>query len=71
MSVRHFIHIKLTQLHVKGIAGSLGTKFKKKSFVITMNYAQNHDIFLTFFIKVVINKKKAYSFLVISMTNLQ
>ena len=29
-----------------------------------MNYAQNYDLFFPFFIKVVVNKSKAYSFLI-------
>ena len=36
-----------------------------------MNYAQNYDIFFPFFIKVVVNKSKAYSFLIIGMMHLQ
>ena len=36
-----------------------------------MNYAQKYDIFCPFFIKVVDNKSKAYSFLIIGMMHLQ
>ena len=36
-----------------------------------MNYAQKYDIFLIFFIKVVVNKSKAYSFLIIGMMYIQ
>ena len=36
-----------------------------------MNYAQKYDIFFPFFIKVVVNKSKAYSFLIIGMMHLQ
>ena len=36
-----------------------------------MNYAQKYDIFLPFFIKVVVNKSKTYSFLIIGMMHLQ
>ena len=36
-----------------------------------MNYAQNYDLFFTFFIKVVVNKSKAYSFLIIGIMHLQ
>ena len=36
-----------------------------------MNYAQKYDLFFPFFIKVVINKSKAYSFLIIGMMHLQ
>ena len=36
-----------------------------------MNYAQEYDIFFPFFIKVVVNKSKAYSFLIIGMMHLQ
>ena len=36
-----------------------------------MNYAQKYDLFFPFFIKVVVNKSKAYSFLIISMMHLQ
>ena len=32
-----------------------------------MNYAQKYDIFFPFFIKEVVNKSKAYSFLIIGM----
>ena len=32
-----------------------------------MNYAQKHDLFFPFFIKVVVNKSEAYSFLTIDM----
>ena len=35
-----------------------------------MNYAQNYDLF-SFFIKVVVNKSKAYSFLIIGIMHLQ
>ena len=40
-------------------------------FLITMNYAQNYDLFFPFFIKVVVNKSKAYSFLIIGIMHLQ
>ena len=36
-----------------------------------MNYAQKYDLFFPFFIKVVVNKSKAYSFLIIDMIDLQ
>ena len=36
-----------------------------------MNYAQKYDIFFPFFIKVVVNKSQAYSFLIIGMMQLQ
>ena len=36
-----------------------------------MSYAQKYDIFFPFFIKVVVNKSKAYSFLIIIMMHLQ
>ena len=32
-----------------------------------MNYAQKYELFFPFFIKVVVNKSKAYSFLIIDM----
>ena len=36
-----------------------------------MSYAQKYDLFFPFFIKVVVNKSKAYSFLIIGMMHLQ
>ena len=36
-----------------------------------MNYAQKYDLFFPFFIKVVVNKSKAYCFLIICMMHLQ
>ena len=36
-----------------------------------MNYAQKYDLFFPFLIKVVVNKSKAYSFLIIGMIDLQ
>ena len=36
-----------------------------------MNYAQKYDLFFPFFIKVVVKKSKAYSFLIIGMMHLQ
>ena len=36
-----------------------------------MSYAQKYDLFIPFFIKVVVNKSKAYSFLIIGMMHLQ
>ena len=36
-----------------------------------MNYAQNYDLFFPFFIKVVVNKSKAYSFLKIGIIHVQ
>ena len=36
-----------------------------------MNYAQKYYFFFPFFIKVVVNKSKAYSFLIIGMMHLQ
>ena len=36
-----------------------------------MNKAQKHDLFFPFFIKVVVNKSKAYSFLIIGMMHSQ
>ena len=36
-----------------------------------MKYAQNYDLFFPFFIKVVVNKSKAYSFLIIGIMHLQ
>ena len=36
-----------------------------------MNYAQNYDLFFPFFIKVVVNKSKAYSFLIIGIMHLE
>ena len=38
---------------------------------MTMNYAQKYDLFFPFFIKVVVNKCKAYYFLIIGMKHLQ
>ena len=35
-----------------------------------MNYAQKNDIFFPFFIKVVVKKRHAYSFLIIGMMHL-
>ena len=32
-----------------------------------MNYAQKHDILVSFFIEEVVNKSKPYSFLIIGM----
>ena len=45
-----------------------GKQSFKKLFLITMNYAQKYDIFFQFFIKVVVNKSKAYSFLIIKVS---
>ena len=36
-----------------------------------MNYAQKYDLFFPFFIKEVVNKTKAYSFLIIGIMHLQ
>ena len=36
-----------------------------------MNYAQKYDLFFPFFIKVVVNKSEAYSFLIIGMMHLK
>ena len=36
-----------------------------------MNYAQKYDLFFPFFIKVIVNKSKAYSYLIIGMMHLQ
>ena len=36
-----------------------------------MNYAQKYDLFFPFFIKLDVNKSKAYSFLIIGMMHLQ
>ena len=36
-----------------------------------MIYAQKYDIFFPFFLKVVVNKSKAYSFLIIGVKHLQ
>ena len=36
-----------------------------------MNYAQNYDLFFPFFIKVVVNKGKAYSLLIIGIMHVQ
>ena len=36
-----------------------------------MNYAQKYDLFFPFFLKVVVNKSKAYSFLIIGIMHLQ
>ena len=36
-----------------------------------MNYAQKYDLFFPFFIKVVVNKSEAYSFLIIGIMHLQ
>ena len=36
-----------------------------------MNYAQKYDLFFPFFINVVVDKSKAYSFLIIGMMHLQ
>ena len=36
-----------------------------------MNYAQKHDLLFRFFIKVVVNKSKAYSFLILFIVHLQ
>ena len=35
-----------------------------------MNYARKNDIFFPFFTKVVVNKRQAYSFLIIGMIRL-
>ena len=43
----------------------------KKLFLITMNYAQKYYLFFPFFIKAVVNKSKAYSFLIIGIMHLQ
>ena len=48
-----------------------GEQSFKKLFLITMNYAQKYDLFFPFFIKVVVNKSKAYSFLIIGIMHLQ
>ena len=48
-----------------------GEQSFKKLSLITMNYAQNYDLFFPFFIKVVVNKSKAYSFLIIGIMHLQ
>ena len=48
-----------------------GEQSFKKLFLITMNYAQKYDLFFPFFIKAVVNKSKAYSFLIIGMMHLQ
>ena len=36
-----------------------------------MNYAQKYDLFFPFFIKAVVYKSKAYSFLIIGIMHLQ
>ena len=36
-----------------------------------MNYAQKYDLFFPYFIKLVVNKSKEYSFLIIGMMHLQ
>ena len=36
-----------------------------------MNYTQNYDLFFPFFIKVVVNKSKAYSFLIVGIMHVQ
>ena len=36
-----------------------------------MNYAQKYDLFFPFFIEAVVNKSKAYSFLIIGIMHLQ
>ena len=36
-----------------------------------MNYAQKYYLFFPFFIKIVVNKSKAYSFLIFGMMHLQ
>ena len=36
-----------------------------------MNYAQKYDFFFPFYIKIVVNKSKTYSFLIIGMMHLQ
>ena len=36
-----------------------------------MNYAQKYDLFFPLFIKVIVNKSKAYSYLIIGMMHLQ
>ena len=66
----YLIYIQQTQLHAKGILDHWGNKHLKH-FLITMNYAQKHDLLFPFFIKVVVNKSKAYSFLIICMMSLQ
>ena len=43
----------------------------KNFFLITLNYAQKHDLLFQFLIKVVLNKSKAYSFLIIGKMYLQ
>ena len=48
-----------------------GEQSFKKLFLITMNYAQNYDLFFPFFIKEVVNKSKAYSFLIIGIMHVQ
>ena len=67
----YHIYFQQTQLHAKGIAGSLGEGNHLKKNLITINYAQTHDLLFQFFIKVVVNKCKAYSFLIIGMMILQ
>ena len=67
----YVIYIQLTQLYAKGIAGSLGGQSFKNRFRLTMNYAQKYDLFFPFFIKVVVNRRKAYSFLLIGIMHLQ
>ena len=65
------MYIQQIQLHAKGIAGSPGEQTFKKRSLITMNYAQKRDLLIPFFIKVVVNKSKAYSCLIIGMMHLQ
>ena len=55
----------------KGNSWISGKNTHLKNFLLTMNYAQKDDIFFPFFIKVVVNKSKAYSFLIIGMMHLQ
>ena len=63
-----FRHIESSgELYAKGIAASLEDKYFKSYFLITMDCAQKPDLlFFYFFINVVVNKWKAYSFLVIN-----
>ena len=55
----------------KGNSWITGGDNHLKNFLITMNYAQKYELFFPFFIKVDVNKSKAYSFLIIGMMHLK
>ena len=68
----YLVYIQQTQLYAKGLSGSLWETLIENLFLIRMNnYALIYDLFVPFFIKVVVNKRKAYSFLITGMIHLQ